>query len=262
VNSENWIESLTAIVFDERLLLIAVAVALAGFLRGFIGFGAALVSIPVISLVFGPQLALPIVTIMGIPSVLQLLPDAVRHSELPIVMPISFAVFLGTPIGTLVLVSVDPDLMKIVISLLVILMVGFLTLGWQLNQQVHPSILLLSGFTGGLIQGAAGIGGPPVVAIALSRAGSPDRQRGNVLAVMTAIVLSSVLPLYYYGLITLQVIAIGLVLFPIYSISTWIGSRYFGTGGRHHFRRAALLVLAVIGISTLIAACWQFAGKL
>lgn len=57
MNFENWIESLTAIVLDERLLLIAVAVALAGFLRGFIGFGAALVSIPVISLVFGPQLA-------------------------------------------------------------------------------------------------------------------------------------------------------------------------------------------------------------
>jgi uncharacterized membrane protein YfcA len=262
VNIENWIESLTTIVFDERLLLIAVAVALAGFLRGFIGFGAALVSIPVISLVFGPQLALPIVTIMGIPSVLQLLPDAVRHSELPIVMPISFAVFLGTPIGTLVLVSVNPDLMNIVISLLVILMVGFLALGWQLNQQVHPSILLLSGFAGGLIQGAAGIGGPPVVAIALSRAGSPDRQRGNVLAVMTAIALSSVLPLYYYGLITMQAIAIGLVLFPLYSTSTWIGSRYFGTGGRHNFRGAALLVLAVIGISTLLAACWQFAGKL
>jgi uncharacterized protein len=262
VNIESWLESLTAIVLDERLLLIAVAVALAGFLRGFIGFGAALVSIPVISLVFGPQLALPIVTIMGIPSVLQLLPDAVRHSELPIVIPVSFAIFLGTPIGTLVLVSVDPDVMKIVISLLVILMVGFLALGWKLNQKVPSSILFLSGFSGGLIQGAAGIGGPPVVAIALSRAGSPDRQRGNVLAVMTAIALSSVLPLYYYGLITMQAIAIGLVLFPIYSIFTWIGSRYFDIDGRHHYRGAALLVLGVIGISTLLAACWQFAGKL
>lgn len=262
MNFENWIESLTAIVFDERLLLIAVAVALAGFLRGFIGFGAALVSIPIISLVFSPQLALPIVTIMGIPSVLQLLPDAVRHSELRIVIPISLAVFLGTPVGTLVLVSVDPALMKIVISLLVVLMVGFLALGWKLNQQVHASILLLSGFAGGLIQGAAGIGGPPVVAIALSRAGSPDRQRGNVLAVMTAIALSSVLPLYYYGLITMQAISIGLFLFPIYSVFTWIGSRYFGTSGSQHFRGAALLVLAAIGISTLIAACWQFARKL
>ena len=262
MNFEPWHEVLRAIVLDERLLLIVVAVALAGFLRGFIGFGAALVSIPVISLVFGPQLAIPIVTIMGIPSVLQLLPDAVRHSELPIVMPISLAVFLGTPIGTLVLVSVDPDIMKIAISLLVIMMVGFLALGWQLNQKVRPSILLMSGFAGGLIQGAAGIGGPPVVAIALSRSGSPDRQRGNVLAVMTAIALSSVVPLYYYELITTRAVAIGLLLFPIYSISTWIGGRYFDAGGRHRFRGAALLILAVIGVSTLFAASWQFISKL
>jgi hypothetical protein len=74
---------------------------------------------------------------------------------------------------------------------------------------------------------------------------------------------SSVLLLYYYGLITMQAISIGVFLFPIYSIFTWIGSRYFGTSGRQHFRGvAALLVLAVIGISTLLAACWQFAGKL
>jgi len=261
LNLENWIEGLATLVLDERLLLIGLAVALAGFLRGFIGFGAALVSIPVISLVFGPQLALPIVTIMGIPSVLQLLPDAVRHSEPPIALPISLAVFIGTPIGTLILVSVDPDLMKIVISLLVILMVGFLARGWQVKQHVHPSLLLASGFAGGLIQGAAGIGGPPVVAIALSRAGSPDRQRGNVLAVMTAIALSSVLPLYFYGLITRQAIIIGLVLLPIYSLFTWIGSRYFGSSGRHHFRQAALLVLAIIGVTTLLAACWQFAVR-
>ncbi len=262
MNIETWIDDLTAFGFDERLLLISVAVAFAGFLRGFIGFGAALVSIPVISLVFGPQLALPIVTIMGIPSILQLLPDAIRRSEFPIVMPISLAVFIGTPIGTWVLVSVDPDVMKVVISLLVILMVGFLALGWKLKQQVPSSLLLLSGFAGGLVQGAAGIGGPPVVAIALSRAGTPDQQRGNVLAVMTAIASSSVLPLYYYGLITMQAVAIGVFLFPIYSISTWFGSRYFGTGGRQHFRGAALVVLAVIGISTLIAASLPFIDTL
>lgn len=262
MNIESWIDNLTAFGFDERLLLISLAVALAGFLRGFIGFGAALVSIPVISLVYGPQLALPIVTIMGIPTILQLLPDAVRHSEYPIVMPISLAVFIGTPIGTWVLVSVDPDLMKVVISLLVILMVCYLALGWQLKQQVPSSLLLLSGFAGGLIQGAAGIGGPPVVAIALSRAGSPDRQRGNVLAVMTTIASSSVPTLYYYGLITMQAVAIGVFLLPVYSISTWVGSRYFGTGGRDHFRSAALVVLAVIGVSTLVAASWPFVARL
>ena len=259
---ESLIESLSAFVIDERFLLIAVTVALAGFLRGYIGFGAALISVPVISLVLGPHLAIPIVTIMGLPSVLQLLPAAVRNCELPIVTPISLAIFVGAPVGTWVLVVIDPDLMKIVISLLVILMVGYLALGWKLDQKVPTSILLLSGFFGGLIQGAAGIGGPPVVAVALSRTGSPEQQRGNVLAVMTAIVLSSLVPLYYYGLITTQAVAIGLLLFPIYSITTWVGSRYFGGRGREYFRRAALIVLAIIGTTTLAAACWQFASKL
>lgn len=254
----DWIDIVTAMVVDERFALVVLAVALAGFLRGFIGFGAALVSVPVISMVFDPRLAVPIVTLMGLPSVVQLLPDAIRHSEWPIVMPISLAIFVGTPIGTFVLVSIDPGVMKIVISALVVLMIAFLAMGWELKQRVHASILLFAGAIGGLIQGAAGIGGPPVVAVALSRSGTPERQRGNVLAVMTAIALSSLPPLYYYGLITAQAIVIGVLLFPIYSLFSWIGSRHFGRGGRLYFRRAALVALAIIGLATLAAAVRPF----
>ena len=259
---EQWIDSVSAIIVDDRFVLIAFAVALGGFLRGFVGFGAALASVPVISLVFGPQLALPIVTIMGLPSVVQLLPDAVRNCEPPIVIPISIAIFIGVPLGTWVLVSVDPDLMKIFIALLVLLMVGALALGWKLDQQVHASKLLLSGLVGGLVQGAAGIGGPPVVAIALSRAGSPERQRGNVLAVMTVIALCSLLSLYYFGLVTAQAVRIGLTLLPIYLAFSWIGSRYFSSGGRNYFRSAALAMLALISVTSLVVASWNYLGGL
>ena len=261
MNPEQWLERAAAVVADERFIVIAIAVAVGGFLRGFVGFGAALVSVPVISLVFGPQLALPIVVIMGLPSVVQLLPDAVRHSEPPIVVPISVAIFLGVPLGTWVLVSVDPDLMKIVISSLVLLMVGSLALGWKLDQEVRASVLLLSGFAGGLVQGAAGIGGPPVVAVALSRAGSPERQRGNVLAVMTVIACCSMLSLYHFGLVTVQALFVGVILFPIYSLFSWIGSRYFSSGGRLYFRRAAMVVLGVIGVVTLIVGVSDYLEK-
>lgn len=261
MNTSDWISDTIGVAVDWRLSIIVLATVLAGFLRGFIGFGAALVTIPVISLVYGPLMALPIVTIMGLPSTLQLLPDAIRHSERPIVVPISLAVFMGAPVGTWVLVSVDQDLMKIVISLLVIAMVGFLLKGWRLRQQVHTSLLVLSGLTGGLVQGAAGIGGPPVVAVALSRTGSPQRQRGNVLAVMTAIALSSLPPLYWYGLFTPGAIVLGLLLLPVYSISTWFGSRYFKRDGQHHFRIAALSVLFAIGTATLIASSLDFFGR-
>jgi len=89
--------------------------------------------------------------------------------------------------------------------------------------------------------------------VALSRPGEASQQRANVLALMTAVALSSILPLLYYGLFTRQTVVIGLVLIPIYSAATALGARYFALGGQRHYRRAALATLAAIGIATLIA---------
>ncbi|MFY0611116.1 MAG: sulfite exporter TauE/SafE family protein [Hyphomicrobiaceae bacterium] len=252
--SADWVSELTGVTLDRHFAIIVLATLFAGFLRGFIGFGAALVTIPVISLVFGPHAAVPIVTVMGLPSTVQLLPDAIRYSERAIVVPMAIAIFAATPIGTWILIAVDQGLMKIVISAIVVSMVGFLAMGWSLKEKVSARILLFAGTVGGLVQGAAGIGGPPVVAVALSRAGAPERQRGNVLAVMTAISLSSLPPLYYYGLFTRQAIVIGLVLLPLYSFGTWFGSRFFSGGGAKYYRGAALIILAIIGLVTLMIA--------
>lgn len=57
---------------------------------------------------------------------------------------------------------------------------------------------------------------------------------------MTAVSLSSILPLLYYGLFTRQTVVIGLVLIPFYSAATALGARYFAFGGHRHYRRAAI----------------------
>ncbi len=256
-----WTDLVAVLTFDWRMVLVAAAVLLGGFLRGFVGFGAALVSVPVISLVVGPRIAVAVVTIMGLPSIFQLLPDAVRHSERRIILPMALAIFVATPIGTWILVSVDPAIMKMVISGAVVVLVGFLSMGWKLGDKVGNGVLLFAGAAGGLVQGVAGIGGPPVVAVALARAGPPERQRGNVLAVMTAIVIASIPPLYAYGLLTREAIALGLLLLPLYFVATWFGSRYFTAGGSRHYRRAALAMLAVIGLTTLVFAAWDYATR-
>ena len=254
---EDWTNAVFEIDFDARLLFVMAAIALAGFLRGFIGFGAALISVPVLSLAYGPHIAVAVVTVMGLPSTLQLLPDTLRHSERSIVLPIALAIFLALPIGTWVLVSVDPNLMKIAISSGVVLMVAFLAKGGQLTEKVSQPILLLAGAIGGLVQGAAGIGGPPVVAVALSRSGTPEQQRGNVLAVIAALVFASVPSLFYFDLLTPEAVAYGLILLLPNLLATWIGSRYFSGAGRGQFRNVALIVLAIIALTTLVVAIWD-----
>jgi uncharacterized membrane protein YfcA len=97
------------------------------------------------------------------------------------------------------------------------------------------------------------------VVIALSRSGTIERQRANVIGAVTALNLSNLLPLWYYGLFTYEVLIISLLMFPFYIGATWLGTRFFSRLGRDYFRNGALLILACIGASTLLIACLSYA---
>ena len=227
------------------------ALMVAGFMRGFIGFGSNMIIMPVLSLLLGPVGAIAIGTVIGIPATLQLLPTAVRESEHELVIPMSIAILLACPFGVLFLVTVDPGLMKILISTTVIVLVAMLAKGWKLKGDVSLGIRIGAGTMGGLIQGASALGGPPVVAVALSRPGTTAQQRANVLAVMTTVSFSAVVPMLYFGLLTTEALIISAVIFPFYSVATWLGMRYFSAEGQKHYRKAALLTLAAVGVITL-----------
>ncbi len=245
-------------VLDARLMAIVSAVFVGGFLRGFVGFGAALVIVPVLTLTMGPHLAVAIASIVGLPAIIQLLPEAIRHGERKVVFPVACAIFLAAPCGAWLLVSIDPAVMKIVISVLVVLMVAMLAFGWTFKGKPSLTTLLAAGVAGGLLQGSSGMGGPPVVAVALARAGEPRQQRGNVLALMTALALSAVLPLTYYGLFTGKALAMGILLIPINILATALGSRTFAHGGSRHYRNAALGTLGLIGVTTLVVSIERY----
>ena len=63
-----------------HLAVATAATFVGGFIRGFVGFGGALVSILVISLLLGPKAAVAIATLAGLPAMFQILPAAIRHS--------------------------------------------------------------------------------------------------------------------------------------------------------------------------------------
>jgi len=94
------------------ILSIASGIFLAGFIRGFVGFGASIIIVLVLSFILGPHEAVPIAALSGLPSMLQLLPTAIKHSEKVFVLPFGLAAFFAAPLGTWILVIVNPELMK------------------------------------------------------------------------------------------------------------------------------------------------------
>jgi uncharacterized protein len=249
-----WINLFSDAASMSGWAVAAATVVVAGFIRGFLGFGASLIIVMVLSAVFGPLAAVPVAGLAGLPATVQLLPDAVRLSERAFVLPFALATFAVAPFGAWVLAVADPTVMKMAISVFVLIMVVMMHRGWRFGGEPGRGVLLGAGALAGLAQGLAGVGGPPAVATALSRPGTPHQQRANVIGAVTALALCSLLPYWYNGFYTQQVVIIGLVLTPIYAIASWAGARFFTAGGHQHYRNAALLTLAVIGVVTLALA--------
>ena len=240
-------------------LAVAGAAAVAGGLvRGFTGFGGALVMVPVLSLVLGPGAALAAVCASGVPVILQLLPAALRHAERTFVLPFAAAAFAAAPAGTWVLVAVPPSAMKVAISLAVLAMTAMMAWGWRFPAQAGPGVMAALGAAAGLVQGASGVGGPPAVAAALARPGPPETQRGNVIGAVSALGLCAAAPYWLHGLFTLESLAVAAIILPAYIGSTWVGIRLFSSRGKAWYRRAALAVLAAVGLVTLAFALHDY----
>ena len=239
---------------DGRLLLAAAVFIVGGFLRGFIGFGSALVVVPVLSLAYGPRVGVAAFTVVEVAAIVRLLPDAVRHADRRTTLPLIATIVLAAPLGTWALANIDVRLMKGVISGTVLAMVALIALNWRFRQAARMPVVLAAGALSGLIQGSTGVGGPPVVALFLSRPDPPDTIRGNILAGLGSLGLIVVVVYGTFGLLTPLVLWLGVLAMPPYLIAIGLGARYYSREGNRFYRSAALVVLSAIALATLAAA--------
>ncbi len=239
-----------------QALIAVVVVFVGGFLRGFVGFGSALVIIPVLALTFTPALAIIMHGIMDLPTIVQILPTAVRQCARRTVLPMMLSLLLGIPIGAYMLSTVEAAPMRIVISVLVLIMVGLLAVNSRIVFTAGKKTIISGGIIGGVVQGMAGVGGPPIVALLLSRKDDPETTRGNIVVMMSSLIICAIMMYWAFGLISVRSLVLGGCAAPIYLSAAYLGSRFFRTGGSGFFRSIALLILALTAISTLVLSFW------
>lgn len=227
-------------------------VALGGFLRGFTGFGGALVIIPVVALFYDPQTAVVFHALIEIPGMLQLMPDGLRTCNRSTVLPMLLALIVAVPAGMYFLVAIDPDIMRIAMSVAVLAMVALMSTGWQYKDTVGASVSMAGGAVGGFLQGAVGIGGPPIVTLLMSRHDEHATTRGNILIMMGSLLLTALPAQFFYGLFHQQVVIISIVMAPFYMLSAYLGSRTFRASGGKHYRKGAMTLLAATAVATLL----------
>ena len=238
----------------DNYFLIALVVIFSGFLRGFIGFGSGLLMIPILSYFYSPVFAMVFNIVIEIPATIYLTFVGIKKSNLREITPMMFTMMLTIPFGTIFLVSVDEQIIKTLMSLLLIFFVILIATGWRIKSTITKYVLVLGGVISGLMQGATGMGGPPYVTVLLSKNDSDDVARANILVITSGLVISAIISLYYFGLFTKDILLTGAISAPIYVFATYIGTKFFNYSGNKYFRNSSLIALGVVGLATLIGA--------
>lgn len=233
-----------------EIALVAAAAMIAGIIRGFSGFGSALVVVPVMAAAFGPRLAVPAAIIVHLITSIQLVPEAVRDCEWGRVVPLSVAGSLAIPVGAWVLATQDPTVLRKAISVLVVMFAILLLRGWRYTGKVNGWVMGGAGAVGGLVTGAATIGGPPVVAFLMAGPFTAAQNRAAIILYFIVVQLVAVVMYWIGGLYEWAVVGVCLIVTPTLMLGTWIGQRLFRRASDRIFRRIALGFLMVIGVAT------------
>ncbi|MEI8150682.1 MAG: sulfite exporter TauE/SafE family protein, partial [Hyphomicrobiales bacterium] len=97
---------------DRRFLAAAVIAATAGLVRGFSGFGGAMIYMPLIAAVYEPRIAAVTLLLVDFMSSTPFVPFEFRRCTWREVLPISVAMAMTVPLGTYLLVVLDPIVLR------------------------------------------------------------------------------------------------------------------------------------------------------
>lgn len=234
-------------------ILVAATALVAGLMRGFSGFGAALTIAPVLALAVGPRAAIPAILIVMMVTSLQLVPGAMKHVNWQTVTPLSIGGALGVPAGAWLLMVVNQEIMRRSISAIVIFFALLMMVGWRYRGSVGPAVSGLAGAIGGFISGAAAAGGPAVVMFLLAGPDSAARNRAAIILYFIFMQAAALAIYWAGGLMTARTLWIALPMIPTIALGTWLGERMFGKASDKLYRRIALGFLLAIGLSTFFA---------
>lgn len=163
-------------------LYIVLVVFLATLIRSTFGFGEALIAVPLLALVIPIGVAAPVAVLLSITIAAVVVAQDWRKMHLRSIGWLLMPTFVGIPLGIALLKSTHQQIVKASLAILIMAFSGYFLLGRktpELREDSRPW-LLGCGFLAGVLGGAYGMNGPPLVMYGAMRRWSPQHFRATL----------------------------------------------------------------------------------
>ena len=228
------------------LAILGVVVLAAGILRGFSGFGSALLVVPVLGFTVGPAAAVAIATLLEGFATLLLLRPALPHTNTRLLAAMVPAASCGIPLGHAMLTRLNPAASNLLISLAVAGLASWMMAGARLRFPRGLSGQIGAGALSGFLTGFGGVGGPPLVLYIVSGPESALIKRANVIVISGMALIAAMISMMLFGLLDGESLGGGFVLAPVFLIGGMLGARLFRVAPERFYQRVAMGALAAL----------------
>ncbi len=247
--------SLFASIVSDRRFVAAAAIAIfSGVVRGFSGFGSALIYIPLTAAIYDPLTAAVTFVMIDFATGVSFVMGAWRKTRWGEVLPLAAAAIASAQFGTLILQYADPTLLRWMICILVAGIVGVLASGWRYEGRPHLSVTIAVGLFAGLLGGAVQISGPPIVVYWLGSMHDVGIVRASLISYFGLFSAGSVVTYYFHGLLSAKLVALAILLGPLHIVAMWVGGKAFHFATPETYRRVAyatIILSAIVGMPLL-----------
>lgn len=167
---------------DAVTVYVVAVMFVATLIRSTLGFGEALVAVPLLALRIPVAIAAPLAVLVSVLVAGVIVVQDWRRIEFRSAGGLILASLFGIPLGILVLAKVDDHSVKLMLGAIIALFsIYSLTVKNALHlEDDHPGWLTGCGFVSGVLGGAYGMNGPPLAVYGALRRWSPQQFRATL----------------------------------------------------------------------------------
>lgn len=227
--------------------VVLAVVGIAGIMRGITGFGGAMLMSPPLGLLLGPVTAVAISLVLEAAAGLVMTRAAVADLRPKLFSLLIIPACLTIPIGTSLLVGLDPLLARKLIAAMVLVSSLAMAAGLRYRREAGPGLTIGIGGLAGVLLGATGIGGPPVVLFLLS--GPVEARHARAILVLFVTLTSAIglAALAWNGVLGRDLARWILITLPLYLVGVVVGVRVFSRLADHRARAVSLGLMILLG---------------
>ncbi|MDR9393031.1 TSUP family transporter [Roseovarius sp. SYSU LYC5161] len=248
-------DTLVSALATPGLFWLMATICVAGVVRGFTGFGTALIFVPVAGIFLPAERVIALIGLTGIASTAALLPGAWARAAHREVGLLAVAALFTVPVGLLILDVLPGAMIRWIVAAIATATLAALIAGWRFSGRVSRTGLAGIGGVAGVVGGLTGLTGPVVILFYLAGQSAALSVRANTILFLAILDVVVVANLVLRGSVTIDVVVVAALLAVPYFVTTLVGQSLFDPRHERLYRWAAYAVIALAVASGL--PIWQ-----